>query len=437
MNRSARDIRTFILIAGDIAMACLALFATLYLRYGNENFDYIWSRHATPFAVVFLIWLAVFYIVGLHDIDALKGRFDLVTRMTEAFAVAFLISLAIFYFVPQFRITPKTNLVIVSLIYAGLFLAWRLAAFHVFTRPAFRSRVVFLGNAPEVATVCDALNTNPHLGYSCLEIVTDLSAPIPDCDIIVVSHWLDDKGDMAPALYRKFFENTTVVDLPTFHEKVHRSIAESALSREWVLSNLAQRELTLSDHLKRPLDAVLAAIMLVPAALLAPFIALAVKLSGPGPVLYRQTRVGLGGKPFTILKFRTMNADAEKDGAVFATEKDPRITAVGNFLRKTRLDELPQLLNILFGEMSFVGPRPERPEFENEIAKTIPLFPVRHLVRPGLTGWAQVNAPYAATNDDHMRKLLLDLYYLKYRRLLLDAAIMLRTIYSVFKRKGR
>ena len=209
------------------------------------------------------------------------------------------------------------------------------------------------------------------------------------------------------------------------------------MTESWVLTHLAVRDSGLYDHLKLPIDAVLGVLLFIPAAILMPLVALAVWLGDRGPVFFTQERVGRNGRAFRIIKFRTMGVDAEKTGAAFAEENDPRITAVGRFLRRSRLDELPQLWNIIRGEMSFVGPRPERPEFETELSKTIPLFPVRRLVRPGLTGWAQVNDSYAATKDDHQRKLRYDLYYLKHRSFTLDAAIVLRTIYSVLKRKGR
>ena len=168
-----------------------------------------------------------------------------------------------------------------------------------------------------------------------------------------------------------------------------------------------------------------------------PFIAAAVKLNSPGNVFYTQKRIGKGGQMFWLLKFRSMVQDAEKDGAKWAEKEDTRITKVGNFLRKSRLDELPQLWNVLKGEMSFIGPRPERPEFVRELEKQIPFYQTRHLIKPGLTGWAQINFPYGASVEDAMEKLQYDLYYIKHRSLVLDFGVVLKTIKIVLSRGGR
>jgi sugar transferase (PEP-CTERM system associated) len=167
-----------------------------------------------------------------------------------------------------------------------------------------------------------------------------------------------------------------------------------------------------------------------------PFIILAVRLSSPGPIFFRQTRVGLRGRLFTVFKFRTMRQDAEAKGAVWATKNDPRVTSLGRFMRKTRLDEIPQLWNVLRGEMGFVGPRPERPEFVQWLTTAIPFYDLRHLIRPGITGWAQVRYQYGASLDETKRKLEYDLYYVKHQSIGLDLLIMFETIKTIVLRRG-
>jgi lipopolysaccharide/colanic/teichoic acid biosynthesis glycosyltransferase len=161
------------------------------------------------------------------------------------------------------------------------------------------------------------------------------------------------------------------------------------------------------------------------------------KIVSRGPVLFCQTRVGMHGKTFTIYKFRTMRIDAEKSGAQWAQDNDERITPLGNFFRSSRIDELPQCWNIIKGDMSIVGPRPERPEFTSSLAKEIPYYDLRHVVKPGLTGWAQVSYPYGASTEDSLRKLQYDLYYIKNYSLLLDLNILLRTVLVTIRRTGR
>ena len=164
--------------------------------------------------------------------------------------------------------------------------------------------------------------------------------------------------------------------------------------------------------------------------------ALAIYLESGGPVLYRQERVGHRGKTFTLLKFRSMRQDAEANGAVWARQNDTRVTRIGNFIRRTRIDELPQLVNVLRGDMSFVGPRPERPEFVAELAKAIPYYELRHYVKPGITGWAQILYPYGASINDSREKLQYDLYYLKNYSIFLDINILLQTVQVILWRKG-
>jgi len=167
-----------------------------------------------------------------------------------------------------------------------------------------------------------------------------------------------------------------------------------------------------------------------------PFVALAVRLSSNGPLFFRQTRIGMNGKTFSVYKFRSMVQDAEASGAKWATRNDPRITPFGNFMRKTRIDEIPQLWNVLRGDMGLVGPRPERPEFVPWLAEQLPFYDLRHMIRPGLTGWAQVRFKYGATLEDSREKLEYDLYYIKHMSLGLDLMIMFETIKTIVRRRG-
>ena len=193
----------------------------------------------------------------------------------------------------------------------------------------------------------------------------------------------------------------------------------------------------IAKRIKRIVDVALAIFLLVLSAPLMVFCGILIKATSRGSVLFRQDRVGLQGEIFTIYKLRTMRDNAEKGGAQWAAVNDPRITTFGRFLRQTRLDEIPQCWNVLLGSMSFVGPRPERPEFTKELAKTIPYYDLRHLVKPGITGWAQVIFPYGSSVEDALKKLQYELYYIKNQSLMLDLNIIVRTLITVFRRAGR
>jgi len=223
-----------------------------------------------------------------------------------------------------------------------------------------------------------------------------------------------------------------VTDETTFYESMFGEVPVSHITPRWFL--VADLKGHLGEHAvwKRMFDIVVAGLGLVISAPISLLAALAIRLEGGGPAIYMQTRVGKNGRPFTLYKFRTMGGNAESNGTTWAVRNDPRVTRVGRLLRRTRLDELPQLWNILKGDMSVVGPRPERPEFVEPLSALIPYYEERHLIKPGLTGWAQINYPYGASIADARRKLQLDLYYIKQMSLELDLVILLRTFGTFF-----
>ena len=256
-------------------------------------------------------------------------------------------------------------------------------------------------------------------------------------DEIVVA--VDDRRNRLPIdeLLACRMAGVAVLDDASFVERERGLISLTDLSPSWLIFSDGFSAGPLTDFVKRTTDLIMALLLLPLVLPFLPLIALSIRLDSPGPTLYRQVRVGLGGRHFTILKFRSMVADAERDGlACWAQAGDPRITRVGRLLRKFRIDELPQLMNVLNGDMSFVGPRPERPEFVADLAEAIPYYDLRHNVRPGLTGWAQINYRYGASIEDGRLKLEYDLYYLKHRNVALDMLILLQTVRIVLSGDG-
>ncbi len=221
-----------------------------------------------------------------------------------------------------------------------------------------------------------------------------------------------------------------------FWERALKRVDVANLDAAWVASLDAAKPGRLQSAVNRALDVVTSLALVVFTAPLMLLVALLIRLDSPGPVLYRQERVGLGGIPFTLLKFRSMKVDAEARGPAWAKQRDPRVTRIGSFMRRTRIDELPQLLNILRGQMSFIGPRPERPHFVEQLAEAIPFYRERARVKPGLTGWAQVCFPYGASIEDARDKLSYDLYYVKHRSQLLDLRILFATVRVILFQEG-
>jgi exopolysaccharide biosynthesis polyprenyl glycosylphosphotransferase len=252
----------------------------------------------------------------------------------------------------------------------------------------------------------------------------------------VVAACDDPGGTWAESLLRCRIAGYQVYDGARFCERVLRRIPVSCL-RALDLAFTDELHISrLRRVVKRAFDLVMAAALVVIALPLMVLVALAIKLDSPGPVFYRQVRVGRNAKRYTLWKFRSMAADAEKDGAVWAKINDERVTRVGRFIRKTRIDEIPQVFNVLLGQMSFVGPRPERPVFVEQLKALIPFYGLREMVNPGITGWAQIRYPYGASVEDARNKLEFDLYYLKNGSLFLDLGIIFHTVRHVLRRRG-
>ncbi|MDD2753501.1 MAG: sugar transferase [Candidatus Portnoybacteria bacterium] len=453
MSALTRKIKEFFCLAGDIAMLYLALFLTLLIRYGydwREN----WRSHFLPFTLIFFFSLIIFYILGLYDLSLARNNLYFFTVLTKALVISTVLAILFFYFIPYFGIAPKTNLLISFGIFAVLFFFWRQFYNRFIKSPGLMNNVLVLGQNEETKELVQYIKTNPQLGYRIKKIVSaddvkilyDLIETIIQEKIqtvVITANPHEDKN-LSRNLYQCIPLKITVADMPLFYEKITGKIPVSSIGEMWFLQNLMNSHKIFFGGAKRCADIFFTLIIGFFTFVLTPFIALLIKIDSVGPVFIWQKRVGIDNKIFKIAKFRSMLAlapdgSAEKNGAQWSDEKDKRITRVGKWLRKTRLDELPQIWNVLKGEMSFVGPRPERPEFafSNELLSRVPFYQVRHSIKPGLTGWAQIKYPYGSSVEDTLQKLQYDLYYIKNRSAALDLAITLKTIKIILSGGGR
>jgi sugar transferase (PEP-CTERM system associated) len=320
-------------------------------------------------------------------------------------------------------------------------------------------RVLVLGTGPEARLVEASLTAaNPLgiqlVGFYGLDKMQE--SVVPAAKIVARGAALEDtvrqlgidevivavrqqRGGILPlrSLLECRLDGVQITDLARYFERVHGQVPIESLKVSWLIYGHGFRQNTLRSAVKRCFDLIVSATLIVLASPIMLLAALLIAAEGGGPLIYRQERVGLRGRTFTVLKFRSMLPDAEQDGkATWAARNDSRVTRVGRFIRRARIDELPQLLNVLKGEMSFVGPRPERPEFVAMLTEQIPFYAVRHSVKPGLTGWAQVRYSYGATVEQSIRKLEYDLYYVKNHTLLLDLVILLETVRVVLLGEG-
>lgn len=428
----------------DIAALYGALVITLLIRY-PDNFSEQYGFHFLPFLFIFGLWLLIFYIANLYDFGFLRNNLDFYSGLFRAIITASAISVMFFYLIPIFRITPKTNLAIFIALSSGVVIGSR-TVFNKANASGFKKPLLIVGVNNQSLELAKFIEENPQLGYE-LKYLMDLAKEgINNVDqiikqerinTVVISPETYHSPKIIDTFYRSLENKITFRNLSSFYEQLTSRVPLGAINQVWFLENLSEGGKKTYEEMKRFFDIVFSVIMGVMVLPFLPFIALAVKISSPGPVFYRQKRFGQNGKTFEIIKFRTMQEDAEKDGAVWAQKNDQRITRLGKLMRKTRIDELPQLWNILKGEMSFVGPRAERPEFHEKLKEQIPFYEERYIIKPGLSGWAQINYPYGSSVADTAEKLQYDLYYIKNRSLILDLGIILKTINIALRQAGR
>jgi len=437
------NLKKIILILGDIGVLYLSLYLTLLFRYKNEFNSAVWQSHILPFSLVYLFWIAIFYLARLYEPNFAKNNYEFYSTFLKSMTIAGFFAIGIFYIIPVFIISPKTNLIINIIVFSLLFVLWRQFYNNFLKSSALSKRVLFIGENKEVAELILLFNKNPQLGYKALEPLLDIQKNIKELiqkekvNIIVNAKGSAEEKEFTKILYSLLPLGITVYDITRFYPEITKKIPISIIGETWFLENLLETEKGLYEKTKRFFDILFAVFLGIISVPFFPFIALAIISETKGGAFYTQDRVGKNEKIFKLLKFRTMVKDAEKHGVRWTTDKDTRVTKIGNILRKTRIDELPQLLNVLKGDMSFVGPRPERPEFVKTLEKEIPHYQIRHLVRPGLSGWAQINQPKGdASVKESTEKLQYDLYYIKNRSLIFDLDILARTIMVVLRRQG-
>jgi sugar transferase (PEP-CTERM system associated) len=443
-----------LLIGGSIAVAA-------YVRLGEWTPDVLFEGQGIwRTLLVVVVTQGCLYYADLYALRVVTDRRELFIRLFQALAAASLVLAVVYFWFPGAIIGRGVFLLTAVLVFLGV-AGWRLVWEWLSRQLGPRERLLLVGTNPVALSLAKELyERRRELGVEIVGFVdpdpAKVGVPVINPGVIgtiedipsivrargvdrVVVSLVDARGKLPmEKLLEMKLDGVTFDHLPSVYEEYTGKIAVENLRPSWLIFSAGfERSRTLAA-VKRTLDVVTAAVGIVVGLPLFLLVALAVKWTSPGPVLYHQRRVGLRGQIFTVHKFRSMRADAEAaTGAVWASPTgDSRVTPIGRFLRKTRLDELPQLWNVLVGEMSFVGPRPERPEFVTDLTQVIPYYGQRHIVRPGITGWAQVCYTYGASTEDALQKLQFDLYYIKNLSIGLDLYIMFETIKTVLLRKG-
>jgi len=456
-------LKQLILASGDLVCFSIGFWLSLIVRnFELPSLEKI-ATHITIFFFLFIVWIIINYIDGLYDLKVSKDKAGY-RKIIESAIISLCVGIVFFYILPQKNITPKTILVLNIIFGYGLVAVWRLIYNGIIGDKKLHTNILFLGYNKEIQELITIMSKQPRIGYKCIalfdpeskvkthdfsgiSVYSNLTALRPavtthHINVIVTAQEIGEREEVIRELYELLFWPVHIIDLPSFYETVTGRIPPTTFSESWFLKNLCNTERPLYNKTRRLIDIIAAFVLGIILIAMIPFVALATKINSRGPIFFKQKRIGQGEKIFWIYKFRTMYAmakdgSAEMQGAEFAKKNDERITSVGNFLRKTRLDELPQVINLLKGDLTLVGPRPERPEIVEQLVTKMSYYPLRHTVKPGITGWAAIHQHYTDTLETSLQKLQYDLYYIKNRSILLDLSILLRTINVVMRGMGQ
>ena len=461
MNSNRLSLRTIGLLLADAAIIYGGVILALYLRLGGGGMRYElnekngWLKIALATSVCALI----LYFYDLYDYTVMTNRRELMLRLVQALGVAWALLALIFYFVPPLMLGRGVSVISVPVVLV-LLLGWRMLIHYLMGHPEIGEKILVVGTGQVARDTVDAVRERRDAGYRIVGFVTEngikpltkigettVIGTTGDLESLVRKEKVDriviavrERRGTFPTetlLKMSLAGNVNIEECTSFFERVTGQVHVDMLRPSWLIFAGRPKDTRLKSVLREIVHRGLGLIGLVLSLPIALVTAILIKLESRGEIFYKQERVGKNGRIVKVIKFRSMRSDAEKDGKpVWAIAGDDRVTRVGRVIRKIRVDEIPQFWNIIKGEMSFVGPRPERPHFVAQLAEEIPFYEHRHLVAPGLTGWAQIKYPYGASVADARQKLQYDLYYIKNQSLALDLVIVFETVKTVLFGKG-
>jgi exopolysaccharide biosynthesis polyprenyl glycosylphosphotransferase len=438
-----------ILFLGDIAVFFSVLWVTLFIRYSSVPESSLFFSHLVPFSAVIILWIFVFFIAGLYEKHTRLLKSRLPTILLKVQMLNSVIAVLFFYFIPYFGINPKTNLFIYLVLSFFLILTWRLFG-SSFIGFKYREKAILVGSGKEVMELYREINGNSKYSIyfdsfidlkniNILDLENDIFNKIKKDKIsTIVIDFEDDKVEpIISKFYSSDFSGINLFDMYKVYEDTFDRIPLSLLNQSRFLGSIYRSAHAGYDFMKRAMDVTIGLILGLVSLVFYPFVILAIKIEGDGGIFSYQERVGQNNEIISIVKFRTMTLanDEAKWGSV-----ENKVTKIGAFLRKSRIDELPQLWNVLKGDISLIGPRPEFERPVREYSEKIPYYNTRHIIKPGLSGWAQLyheRHPHHGVDIEETRnKLSYDLYYIKNRSLMLDLEIALKTTRTLLSRTG-
>ncbi len=450
------------MILADAAILYGGVILAMYLRLGlsgSEN-ELDTKNGWMKIALVSGVCLLILYFYDLYDYVVMTNRRELMLRLVQALGIAWALLAFIFYFVPDMLIGRGVSVISVPLVLV-LLLGWRIFIHSLTGHPGVGEKILVVGTGQTALDTAEAVWERRDAGYRIAGFVTENGAKprqklgrseilgkAIDLEQVIIDEKIDrvviavrERRGAFPTealLKMSLAGEVSIEECTSFFERITGKVHVDMLRPSWLIFAGRRRDSPLKVVLRESIHRFLALLGLLFSLPIAIITAILIKIESRGPIFYKQERMGKSGKVFNVIKFRSMKTDAEADGTpIWAVANDERTTRVGRVIRKLRIDEIPQFWNILKGEMNFVGPRPERPHFVKQLATEIPYFEHRHLVAPGLTGWAQIKYPYGASVADAIQKLQYDLYYIKNQSLTLDMVIVFETIKTVLFGKGR
>ena len=440
----------WLLLIGDVLVFVASLWLTLFFRNKEMPAEAIFLDHLWPFSILFVVWCGVFFISGLYEKHTTSFKRHLPIRVIKTQIFNIFLAVAFFYFVPYFGITPKAVLFIYIAVSLTLISLWRIYGQKIFGL-AVRERALLLGRGKEMTLLLEEINGNPRYGLEFVlafdldkiseinfesEIIKKIQSQ--NISVVVMDLQSENLKKNLSHFYDLLFSKIRFVNINSLYEDIFDRVPLSLVGYDWFLENVSLASRPVYDMAKRTIDLLLAVLFMPVLFVAFTLVWLLKKLEDTRPIMIWQARIGYNGAVIKIAKFRTWLYDDAGDEEL---KKKNHITRIGNFMRALRIDELPQAWNVLKGDLSFIGPRPELPVLVKKYEAEIPYYGVRHLIKPGLSGWAQlrqVNPPkHDPDYNETKTKLSYDLSYIKNRSLVLDLVIVLKTIKTVLSRSGK
>lgn len=438
--------KTLLVFAGDIAVFAFSLWLTLLLRYQELPSQALLVGHLRFFWVLFAIWALVFYMAGLYGKRVLLMQYELTGALVRTQLLNITLAALFFFFTPDISITPKTNLAVYLVVSLAIIVWWRLWVLPRISTPGVRERAALIGSGPDAVELAQEVNRNPRYGLefvfstSTEEAVGNSATLLERLAHERISTIVVDTADkrvepLLEQIYALAFlqQRYQFADLYRVYEEVFDRVPLSLLRYEWFLKNVARHSFGFYAFFKRLIDIVGALLMGVVTVALLPFIYVAMRIEGPGPLFISQERIGQYGSRIRVHKFRSMSFNDSAARTWVSEDTKNRVTRVGAFLRRTSLDEFPQFINVLAGDMSLVGPRNDIAGLGDRLAENLPYYMARYMVKPGITGWAQINQRYEPGHispqsiEETKIRLAYDFYYIRHRSMALDIVVALKT----------